>query len=202
MANKMKDLLCVQTRLIALLFLAVLTAGQWATSANAQATAAELSGKVVDQSGAVIPNATIDVQSTGTGLERTVTSSASGEYAIPSLPVGTYKLKAAAPGFKSYSQSGIVLEDGQNARVDVILQIGSTSETVQVSAEAVQVDTSSASIRTEVAGVQIQELPLNTRDTLQLVTLVPGVGNASSSSAGTSSLPALVINQRSARCST
>jgi carboxypeptidase family protein/TonB-dependent receptor-like protein len=177
--------------------LVTLTAGYWVSSASAQATNAQMSGKVVDPAGAVVPNATIDVQNTGTGLERTVTSSAAGEYVIPSLPVGTYRLKATAAGFKAYAQTGIVLEDGQDARVDVTLQIGSASETVQVSAQAVQVDTSSAEIRTEVDSTQIKELPLNTRDSLQLVTLVPGVGNASSSGAGTSSLPAAVINQRS-----
>lgn len=195
--EKTKGRLYLQFRLVGSLFLLTLTAGQWVSSAHAQATNAQMSGQVVDPAGAVIPNATIDVQNTGTGLDRIVTSSATGEYVIPSLPVGTYKLKAVARGFKTYTQVGIVLEDGQNARVDVILQIGSASETVQVSANSVQVDTSSASIRTEVADIQVEELPLNTRDTLQLVTLVPGVGNASSSGAGTSSLPAVVINQRS-----
>ena len=157
--------------------------------ANAQATNAQMSGKVVDPTGAVVPNATIDVKNTGTGLDRTVSSSASGEYVLPSLPVGTYSLKAVVAGFKTYAQSGIVLEDGQNARVDVLLQVGSSTEIVEVSAAGVQVDTSSASIRTEVDATQIAELPLNTRDTLQLITLVPGVGDAS--------LPAAVINQRS-----
>ena len=157
--------------------------------AKAQATNAQMSGKVLDPAGAVIPNATIDVRNTGTGLDRTVSSSATGEYVIPSLPVGTYSLKAVVAGFKTYAQSGIVLEDGQNARVDVVLQIGSTTETVQVSAAGVQVDTSSASIRTEVDATQIAELPLNTRDTLQLITLVPGVGDAT--------LPVAVVNQRS-----
>jgi hypothetical protein len=166
-----------------------LVAACLSSHAVAQATNAQMSGKVVDSTGAVIPNATIDVKNTGTGLDRTVSSSVTGEYVIPSLPVGTYSLKAVVTGFKTYAQSGIVLEDGQNARVDVVLQIGSTTETVQVSAAAVQVDTSSASIRTEVDSTQIAELPLNTRDTLQLITLVPGVGDAT--------LPVAVVNQRS-----
>ena len=195
--DKAKGRLFLQFRLVGSFFLLALTIGYWASSAHAQATNAQMLGKVVDQTGAVIPNATINVQNTGTGLVRTVTSSGSGEYIIPSLPVGNYQLKAVATGFKSYTQVGIVLEDGQSARVDVTLHIGSSSETVQVSADAVQVDTSSASIRTEVDATQIQELPLNTRDTLQLMTLVPGVGNASTSGAATSSLPTTVINQRS-----
>jgi hypothetical protein len=187
----------LQYRLILWLFLLTFTAGHGAGLAHAQATNAQMSGKVVDSTGAVIPNATIDVQNTGTGLTRKVSSSSTGEYAIPSIPVGTYKLSAVAAGFKTYTQSGIVLEGGQTARVDVILQVGSASETVEVSAAAAQVDTSSAALRTEVDARQIQELPLNTRNSLQLVTLVPGVGNASAAGAGTSSLPNVVINQRS-----
>src|ERR1700730_510190 len=95
--------------------------------AKAQGTTAHIVGKVADQTGAAIPNATIDVQNTGTGLGRTVTSSATGEYVIPSLPGGSYSLKAVATGFKTYNQSGINLEGGQQARLDVSLQIGSTT---------------------------------------------------------------------------
>ena len=157
--------------------------------AYAQATNAEMSGKVVDASGAIIPNAAIEVKNTATGLTRSVTTSGSGEYQIPSLPSGPYSLKSVVAGFRTYAQNGIILEDGQNVRVDVTLQIGSANETVEVTASGVQVDTSSASIRTEVDTTQIQELPLNTRDTLQLITLVPGVGDAT--------LPAAVVNQRS-----
>ena len=157
--------------------------------ANAQGTTAQIVGKIADQTGAVIPDAPIDVQNTGTGLVRHAQSTVEGSYVIPSLPVGTYTLNVSMKGFKGFHQSGIVLEGGQNARIDVSLQIGVTSETVQVSAAAVQVDTSSASIRTEVDTTQIEELPLNTRDTLQLITLVPGVGDAT--------LPVAVINQRS-----
>jgi len=178
-----------QFRLIGWLFLLALTVGYWASLANAQATNAQMAGRIVDPTGAVISNASIEVQNTGTGLDRTATTSATGEYVIPSLPVGTYKLKVTATGFKTYDQSGILLEDGQQARLDVALQIGSATETVEVSAQVVQVDTSSAAIRTEVDTTQIEELPLNTRDTLQLITLVPGVGAAT--------LPAAVINQRS-----
>src|SRR5882757_3732961 len=137
-------------RLAGLLLMLTLTSVHWVRSANAQATNAQMSGKVVDSTGAVIPNATIDVQNTGTGLARKVSSSSTGEYAIPSIPVGMYKLSAVAAGFKTYAQSGIVLEGGQQARLDVILQVGSASETVEVSAAAVQVDTNSATIRTEV----------------------------------------------------
>ena len=145
----------------------------------------------------MIPGATVKAENSGTNLGRTVTSTESGEYVIPSLPVGSYSLTAIAPGFKAFSQSGIILEGGQQARLDVSMQIGNVNETVEVTGAAVQVDTSSASLRTEVDATQIKELPLNTRNTLQLLTLVPGVGNAASGGAASSSLPAVVTNQRS-----
>lgn len=175
-------------RLAGLLLLLTLSAVQCVSSAHAQAIIAQIFGKVVDKSGAVIPNATIEVQNTGTGLIRTVTSSATGDYVIPSLPVGTYTLKVAARGFEAYTQSGIVLVAGQQARVVVTLQVGSATQTVRVSANALQVNTTSGAITTHISTTQIQELPLNTRDTLQLITLVPGVGDAS--------LPTAVTNQR------
>src|SRR5438445_4872272 len=165
--------------------------------ARAQATNAQIGGRVIDQTGAVVQNATIVVLNVGTGVERTVSTSSLGEYVIPSLPVGTYKMTTAAARFKNYAQSGIILENGQSARLDVTLEVGSANATVEVTTSVVQVDTSSAAIRTEIDNTQIKELPLNTRNTLQLITLVPGVGNASSSGAATSSLPATVINQRS-----
>jgi hypothetical protein len=99
-----------------------------------------------------------------------------------------YKLTVVAPGFKNYTRSGLILEAGQSARLDVALQVGSATETIQVSESTAQVDTSSAAIRTEIDSTQIKELPLNTRNTLQLITLVPGVGSAN--------LPVAVINQR------
>lgn len=179
----------LQLRLAGWLLMLTLTAMQCASSAHAQATNAQIFGKVVDTTGAVIPNVKIEAFNTGTDIGRTTTSSPTGEYVIPSLLIGNYRLHAEAPGFKSYAQVGIVLVGGENARVNVILQIGSVNETVKVSANPPRVNTTSASISTQVSTIQLQQLPLNTRDTLQLITLVPGVGNAN--------LPAAVINQRS-----
>jgi hypothetical protein len=189
------------------ILLITLIAGCLGSMIEAQAPTAQIVGKITDQTGAAVLDAAIDAENTGTGLKRNAASSAEGDYVIPSLPVGTYTVKVVAQGFKAFSQSGIGLEGGQSARVDVRLHIGSATETVHVSAEAVQVDTTSGSIRTEVDSTQIHELPLNTRDTLQLMTLVPGVGNAAAGDAtqsgqpalgaATSSLPLAVTNQRS-----
>lgn len=186
--NLLRPRLLLSSSVLGVLLFIVATAGL-SHLAKAQGTTAQIVGKVADQTGAVIPKALIDVQNTGTGLVRHAESTVEGSYVIPSLPVGTYTLSVAMKGFKGFQQSGIVLEGGQSARVDVSLQVGVTSETVEVSAAGVQVDTSSAAIRTEIDNTQIKELPLNTRNTLQLITLVPGVGAAI--------LPAAVINQRS-----
>src|ERR1700738_4352560 len=98
--------------------------------AKAQGTTAQIVGKVADQTGAVIPNAPIDVQNTGTGLVRHAQSTAEGSYVIPSLPVGTYALHVSMNGFKGFNQSGILLEAGQSARIDVNLQVGAANETI------------------------------------------------------------------------
>src|SRR5271156_764934 len=103
-------------------------------SMMAQAQTAQIVGRITEQTGAAVPNAAIDVENTGTSLKRHATSSAVGDYVIPSLPVGTYTVKVVVQGFKAFSQSGIRLEGGQSARVDARLQIGSLTETVQVSA--------------------------------------------------------------------
>jgi hypothetical protein len=186
----------LQNRAIQVLATVALTLGAHTTLARAQATNAQVLGKVADPTGAAIPNASVSIKNHGTGLERTVTSSNDGDYVIPSLPVGSYTLTVTVAGFKSYTQSGITLEGGQQARLNPSLSIGSTSETVEVSGQAIQVDTATSTLRTEVDSTQIKELPLNTRNTLQLLTLVPGVGNASTTGAASNTLPAVVTNQR------
>jgi hypothetical protein len=155
-------------------------------------------GKVFDPTGAAIVGALVDIQNTGTGLKRHGITTFEGDYVMPSLPVGSYMVNVAAPGFKTFSQSGISVEVGQNARVDAHLEMGRGIEKIEVSAAALQVDTASAAMRTEVDHSQVSELPLNTRDVLQLVTLVPGVGNVTVGNGGaaTNSLPTTVTNQR------
>ena len=108
--KKTKGRLWLQFRLIGWLLSVMLTVGYGVKAARAQATNAQILGKVLDTTGAAIPNATINIKNSGTGLDRTVTSSGDGDYAISSLPVGLYTLTAIATGFKTYNQIGIVLE--------------------------------------------------------------------------------------------
>jgi Carboxypeptidase regulatory-like domain/TonB dependent receptor len=186
----------VVSRIVWVLVFAVMIGGS-GLSSYAQGPTATILGRVSDPTGAAVAGASVFVENTGTGLRRLASTTAEGDYLVPSLPVGTYTLNITAQGFKAFSDSGIRVEVGQSARVDAHLQIGATNETIQVSSTGLQVDTASAALRSEVDNTQIEELPLNTRNVLQLITLVPGVGTSTTAGAGSSSLPTVVTNQRS-----
>src|SRR5690242_7838961 len=104
-------------------------------SAWAQATA-QISGTVRDASGAVLPGVEIKATQTDTGVARTTISNETGFYVLPSLPLGPYKLEAALAGFRTFSQTGIILQVNSKPVIDVALQVGQVSETVEVQANA------------------------------------------------------------------
>src|SRR2546426_10970034 len=116
------------------------------SAASAQLSTAQISGRVTDQSGAVLPGVTVTVVQTDTGQTRTVTSDASGTYVLPNLPTGPYRLEAALQGFRTYAQTGIVLQVAGTPVINVVLGIGSLEETVSVEAAAPLVDIQSAGI--------------------------------------------------------
>src|SRR6266699_2671165 len=97
----------------------------------AQSTA-QVSGRVNDQSGAVLPGVEVTVTQTETGLTRSVVTNETGSYAMPNLPVGPYKLEASLPGFSTFAQTGIVLQVGSNPVVNVGLDVGQVAETIEV----------------------------------------------------------------------
>jgi hypothetical protein len=108
-----------------------------------------------------------------------------GEYALRLLPVGNYMLVVTMPGFKSYSQTGILLEVGRNARVDATIELGAVSETVSVVADSPLVDTASASLSRTVGQNEVLNLPLVNRDLYSLLSLTGGVSsNENSNSLG------------------
>src|SRR6266850_1213245 len=138
----------------------------------AQATTAQISGNVKDQSGAVVPGVEITVTQTATGARRTAVSNETGNYVLASLPVGPYMLEAGLPGFKTYVQSGIVLQVNANPTINVILEIGQVSDQVEVQANAALVETRSTGIGTLVDNQRVVELPLNGRNATELVFLI------------------------------
>jgi carboxypeptidase family protein len=141
------------------------------TSASAQLSTAQLSGRVTDESGAVLPGVTVTATQTDTGLTRSVTTDASGTYVLPNLPTGPYRLEAMLQGFRTYSQTGIVLQVAASPAINVILAIGNVAENVSVEAAAPIVDVQSAGISDVIDNERIVELPLQGRQVTDLIVL-------------------------------
>lgn len=154
------------------------------TLLNAQYTTASLGGTVVDSSGGVVPGATVTVQNTGTDLTKRMLSGADGSYLFPILPVGTYTLRVEKTGFKTYEQSGILLTVNQAVTQGVVLQLGSVSQQVTVSANAAMVQTQSATLSQLVGQERIVDLPLNGRQAQSLIFLSAGTVNTTNNYCG------------------
>src|ERR1043165_9668612 len=139
------------------------------TPASAQVATAELNGRVTDSSGAVLPGATITATQTATGLVRTDVTDANGSYLLSNLPTGPYKLEISLQGFRSYVQTGIVLQVGATPTINAALEVGALEESITVDAAAPLVDVKSAGISNVIENARILELPLNGRNTVDLV---------------------------------
>lgn len=143
--------------------------------ALAQAVAnATIHGTVQDSSGAVVPGARVKATQVDTGYTQTAVAGADGLYSIPNLPVGPYKLDVTSQAFKSYTQSGIVLEVGNNVQINIALQVGSVSEHVDVNANAAMVQTQDTSVSQVIDQRRIVDLPLNGRQATDLILLSGG----------------------------
>ncbi len=150
-------------------------------SLAAQSDRGTLTGTIMDPGGAVIPGAAITLTNPETGVVNRTESTATGAYAIPSVPAGTYELSVESEGFNRHVQPGIRLQVAQTARVDVTLQIGSVSESVTVTSAAPLLKTEDAAQSTTLQREQLNELPLNfsmgagaIRNPLSFVQLSPG----------------------------
>jgi len=132
---------------------------------------AQIHGFVADPSGAAVPGAQLTATQTDTGAARTVTSGGDGNYAIPDLPVGPYQLEAKAAGFQLYVQKGIVLQVGQDVQINIGLQVGKLTETLEVQADAAMVETRETAVAAVLDQRRIIDLPLDGRQATELVTL-------------------------------
>jgi hypothetical protein len=141
--------------------------------AFAQATA-ELNGRVTDESGAVLPGVTVTATQTDTGLTRSVITDGNGTYVMPNLPTGPYRLEVALQGFRTYVQTGIVLQVAATPTINAVLSVGSLEETVSVEAAAPLVDVRSTGISEVVEQERILELPLQGRQVTDLIVLAGG----------------------------
>jgi hypothetical protein len=148
--------------------------------ANAQGLG-RISGIVTDATGAAVPGAHVTATQVSTGFISEAVSNGAGEYIFPSLQPTVYNIVATAPGFKTSAQNGVRLQVDQALTVNPVLNIGTVAETVTVTTEAAQVDTTTGTLSQVMDTVRVNELPLNGRNAAQLSTMVPGVLVASSS---------------------
>src|SRR5918998_3532565 len=136
--------------------------------AEAQEFRATIEGRVVDSSGGALPGATVTVQNTQTNEMATAVSNEEGNYAIPFLRPGTYTLTVELSGFQKHVRSGLRLEVGQRAAINVELGVGGLTETVTVTSEAPAIETSNADRGTVIDQQRIAELPLQARNPFSL----------------------------------
>lgn len=153
----------------------VMSSALIAASVWGQGTAT-VTGVVTDSAGAVIPGTRIVVRHTGTNASRTIDTSPEGSFTITNLPPGPYEVQAGKDGFRAHKTTGVVLELNQVLRQDIVLQVGTVTESVSVTAEAALVNTEMGAIKGDViTNQQINELPLDGRDFFDLALMVPGV---------------------------
>jgi hypothetical protein len=146
------------------------------TGANAWAQAgstAQISGTIRDASGGVLPGVDVTATQTDTGLKRNAISGADGGYTIPNLPVGPYKLEAVLQGFRTFAQTGIVLQVGASPIINVSMAIGQVAETVTVTGSTPVVETRNLGVGQVMDNKRILELPLNGRNTADLLAVLP-----------------------------
>ena len=153
--------------------------------ALAQTATAELSGNVTDSTGAVIANAKVTATNPETGSFREVTTDQGGFYSFTLLQPGTYNLSVEAPGFRKTVQNNLELRVNQRAEVNLQLQLGQVTDTIEVKAAAPLLESQSSSLGTVINTQLTEELPLNGRNFVQLATLAPGVNGTGFSVSGT-----------------
>src|SRR5437899_2765662 len=136
-------------------------------------------GTVSDQTGAVIAGAKVTAKEVNTGYARDVVTDGSGGYVFTLLPVGTYDLSVEMPGFKKYTRTGIILTVNQVAGVNLTLELGEVTQTVEVVGGGVEVNTQTSEVGTLIGAAAIKELPLNGRNPIQLAVLSAGVDTSS-----------------------
>ncbi len=144
-----------------------------------QGSSTMVTGEVRDPSGAPIPNAAVTLRAVNASFARTQTTDNDGSFAFPNLQQGAYQIDITAPGFKQFSQTGIVIRQNEVARIPVSLQIGEATETVEVSATASALNVDTPEVKGTISRTEIEQLPLQVsgaqRSAATFVTLLPGV---------------------------
>ena len=149
----------------------------------AQVVGGNISGRVMDPSGAVVPKAVVHVHSDDTGAQRTLTTSGEGAFAAPAIAIGRYTISVDAPGFAHYTRTGVSVTVGQTVELSLSLAV-SGSDKIDVEDTPQAVNTSTEQTSGLVNSRQVKELPLNGRSYDQLMTLNPGTVNYTSQRSG------------------
>lgn len=168
-----------RARRVVLLFCALFLLPFGLHNCWSQISTATISGTVSDNSGAVVPAATVTAVNEGTNATIVTQSNAEGTFVAGGLPVGVYTITVAKDGFQSYTQKGIETHPAQVTSVNLVLSLGAVSTHVQVTASAVQVQTTTPEVSSEVSSKEVGTLPLNGRNFQSLSALMPGVTNTS-----------------------
>jgi hypothetical protein len=155
----------------------------FATMANAQGAVGTILGQVSDATGAVVPGARVTITETDTNVSHSATTGPMGNYTVPYLNPGHYSVQVEAAGFSRTRIQHINLEVDQTVRADAVLKVGATGEQIEVSAQAVQLDSESASIGQLISEQQVSDLPLNGRNFTSLMILQPGAVQMNSAGA-------------------
>ncbi|HEY7839307.1 MAG TPA: carboxypeptidase-like regulatory domain-containing protein [Terriglobales bacterium] len=134
-------------------------------------TTSQISGTVSVANGSVVPGAQVTLTNTGTNAVRTAQTQANGTYRFPALDVGQYKIAVAKTGFKTFAQSGIVLQVNSSPVVNVTLQVGAMTQTVEVQANASMIEAQGSAVGQVIQPEQVVDLPLNGRQATQLIAL-------------------------------
>ena len=167
-------------RHLVLLFTVLVGAGL----AQAQLSTASMFGTVTDPTGASIPNAQVVITQTETGFSRTVATKDNGQYRADFLPVGPYRVSVSSPGFAKLDRAGITLTVTEEAKLDLSLKPGSTSTTVEVTAEVPLLNVENSTLGRTVSNTEIDNLPLVDRNVYTLLDLTPGVQNNNNAGTG------------------
>ncbi len=151
---------------------------------SAQDATARIAGTISDSTGAVIPGVQVTVTSTATQASRKATTNQDGYYQVLALPIGNYKVTAEHTGFRTVVSNEYKLLINQALRVDIKMEVGAASQTVEVGAQAAPVETVNATLGQSVTGRTLTNMPLNGRDTLDLALLQPGVTESNDDNGG------------------
>lgn len=185
----------MRTSALSFLALGVLAAAQLlAPSASwAQTTNAAIVGDVTDESGALVPGATVTVTNLSTGVQRSVETNERGAFRAYPVQPGTYDVAASSEGFKTRLRTGIVVEIAATVKVDLSLELGQVTETVEVTGQIPVLQTQDASVGGTVTTTEIERIPVNGRNYTRLILMMPGTsGMTYSQSRGTQSGTALI----------